>query len=142
MEAPDTCVVELDCGHARHVRDRPPLERHGWVREPAERAARIGQSIECGRCEQLQRPESTTRYREGPPWTQATIPAGLRHRHTLKAGTWGELVVLAGHATLRYFEPLDRTCELGPGEVGVVPPQIPHELEASDDVRLRLDFYR
>jgi hypothetical protein len=51
VESEGTCVVELECGHRRHVRDRPPLERHPWVRTEAGRAARIGERIECGLCE-------------------------------------------------------------------------------------------
>lgn len=45
------CVVTLDCGHRRHVRHRPPFEMHAWVLDEGQRAARVGQAIECGRCE-------------------------------------------------------------------------------------------
>lgn len=142
VESDDSVVVHLDCRHRRHVRDRPPLERHPWVRDPAAHAERVGTSIECGWCETLRRPDDVARYREGPVWDAATIPAGLRARHTLKAGVWGELVVLAGRVRLRWLAPLDRTVELGAGDTVSIPPELPHELEIVGDVQLRVDFYR
>jgi DTW domain-containing protein len=51
VESEDTVVVELDCGHRRHVRDRPPLSSHPWVRDADARARRIGAAIECGHCD-------------------------------------------------------------------------------------------
>lgn len=50
VESDDACIVTLECGHRRHVRDRPPFERHPWVRDADARAQRIGAEIECGLC--------------------------------------------------------------------------------------------
>lgn len=50
-ESEGACIVELECGHSRHVRDRPPFESFPWVRDPAERSARVGTAIECGLCD-------------------------------------------------------------------------------------------
>lgn len=141
-ESADTCVVALDCGHRRHVRDRPPFERHPWVRDADARAARVGQSIECGRCDALERPTTAQRYREGTPWTDATLPAGLRKAHSLKAGVWGELVVLAGTARLRFDPPFARTLQLAAGDVASIPPELTHELVLGADALVRVDFYR
>jgi ferredoxin len=141
-ESPGTCVVELDCGHRRHVRDRPPLERHAWVHDARARDARIGTPIECGWCDACVRPEGVRRYREGPSWDAGAIPAGLLASHRLRAGVWGELVVLEGRVRLRYLAPLDRELVLEAGAVAAIPPELPHELELLGDVRLRLDFYR
>lgn len=141
-ESPTVCVVDLDCGHSRHVRDRPPLETHPWVRDAEQRLARIGAKIECGSCDALSRPPNARRYREGPPWTAATLPAGLRKRHELGAGVWAELVVITGRARLRYHAPLDRSVEIAVGQTGSVPPEVPHELELLDEAIVRLDFYR
>ena len=142
VESIDTCVVELDCGHRRHVRDRPPLERYPWVRDAAARAARVGQSIECGRCDALERPSTAVRYREGVPWTNATLPAGLRKAHALKAGVWGELVVLAGSARLRFDPPIARSLSLTAGDVASIPPEVSHELALDEDAVVRIDFWR
>lgn len=51
VESEDTCVVELECGHRRHVRDRPPLSSHPWVRDADARQQRISERIECGLCD-------------------------------------------------------------------------------------------
>lgn len=139
---PDGAVVAtLDCGHRRHVVHRPPLASNPWILDAAEREARLGQRIECGRCDALERPVDMTCYRQTAVFEAATIPAGLLHSHTLKPGVWAEIVVLAGR--LRYrIAPLARELILEPGVPGVVPPEVPHEIAALGDVRVRIDFYR
>jgi hypothetical protein len=49
-------VAELACGHAQHVRHRPPWQLRPWVTTEAGRAARIGQSIDCPSCDPLVEP--------------------------------------------------------------------------------------
>jgi hypothetical protein len=48
-------VAELECGHERHVRHRPPFEQRPWVLDAERRRARLGSSIDCGLCEQQAR---------------------------------------------------------------------------------------
>lgn len=141
-ESETVCVVELDCGHRRHVRDRPPFERYPWVRDATARAEKIGASIECLRCDALERPSTAQRYREGTPWTRATLPAALGQSHALKTGVWGELVVLAGTARLRFDPPLARSLALAAGDVASIPPELTHELALDDDALVRIDFWR
>lgn len=141
-ESPGAAVASLDCGHRRHILHRPPLASNAWVLDPEQRKARIGQPIECGRCEALERPAGAVCYRQTPVFEAATIPAGLLQQHTLKAGVWAEIVVLSGRLRYRIHAPLDRELILEPGVVGVVPPEIPHEIAALGDVRVRIDFYR
>ncbi|MGB5398568.1 MAG: DUF3565 domain-containing protein [Gammaproteobacteria bacterium] len=43
-------VAELACGHARHVRHRPPWQNRPWVLTEKSRAAMIGKELECGLC--------------------------------------------------------------------------------------------
>ena len=43
-------VAELECGHTRHVRHRPPWQNRPWVETPDGRAAQMGQMLECTRC--------------------------------------------------------------------------------------------
>lgn len=45
-------IAELECGHRRHVRHRPPFELRPWVVDAEERRARLGTTIACGLCEQ------------------------------------------------------------------------------------------
>lgn len=142
LESEGTCVASLDCGHTRHIRHRPPLENYPWILDPAQRDARVGERIECGRCDALERPADAVRYRQTDVFEAATIPAGLLKRHTLKAGAWGEIVVLSGRLRYTIHGPMDREFILEPGAVGVVPPEVPHEIEPLGDVRVRIDFYR
>jgi hypothetical protein len=44
-------VAELSCGHAQHVRHRPPFELRPWVLDDATRNARIGTARDCPLCE-------------------------------------------------------------------------------------------
>jgi hypothetical protein len=44
-------VAELDCGHAQHVRHRPPFQNRPWILSDAERASRIGSARDCPLCD-------------------------------------------------------------------------------------------
>src|SRR3982750_2606079 len=43
-------VAELACGHARHVRHRPPFQLRPWVVDVEGRRERLGTLLECGLC--------------------------------------------------------------------------------------------
>jgi hypothetical protein len=45
-------VAQLSCGHARHVRHRPPWQNRPWVLTAESRASMIDQELECGLCAQ------------------------------------------------------------------------------------------
>ena len=45
-------VAELDCGHRRHVRHRPPLFPEPWVLDADARRERIGSPLECRLCDE------------------------------------------------------------------------------------------
>jgi hypothetical protein len=45
-------VAELACGHNQHVRHRPPWIVRPWVLTPEGRQARIGQRLDCKRCDE------------------------------------------------------------------------------------------
>ena len=45
-------VADLDCGHGRHMRHRPPFQNREWVMRPDGRAAMIGTEIDCAKCDQ------------------------------------------------------------------------------------------
>jgi uncharacterized caspase-like protein len=47
-------VVELDCGHTRHVRHKPPWQNRPWVTTEAGRSQMIGKLIQCGLCNRLE----------------------------------------------------------------------------------------
>ena len=41
----------LACGHRQHVRHQPPLVARPWVLTAEGRHSRVGQVLECARCE-------------------------------------------------------------------------------------------
>jgi hypothetical protein len=45
-------VAELECGHSQHVRHDPPWQVREWVTTPEGRADRLGQTLECRRCDE------------------------------------------------------------------------------------------
>ena len=44
-------VADLECGHTQHVRHEPPWQVRPWVLTPEGRAAMIGSSLDCVRCD-------------------------------------------------------------------------------------------
>ena len=51
VDAEGDWVAELDCGHTRHVRHRPPWFDRPWVVDPVQRAAAIGAPMDCVECD-------------------------------------------------------------------------------------------
>ncbi len=141
-ESSAAIVVELDCGHRRHVRHRPPLEDHRWVLDDALAESRVGECIECGRCAGLEAPAKLETYRTTPTFTAAEIPAGLRREHRTKAGVWGRVVVEQGWAELRFVSLDNRSVRAEAGQSVAIPPDLAHVLVTSDDVRLYIEFAR
>jgi len=44
-------IADLECGHTRHVRHKPPWQVREWVTTEEGRAARIGQTLDCVKCD-------------------------------------------------------------------------------------------
>jgi tellurite resistance-related uncharacterized protein len=87
-------------------------------------------------------PTNAEVYKETPIFTEATAPAGLRARHTTKAGTWGRIVIFEGALRYRILEPVVEEHLLTPEHPGVVEPEVPHEVEPMGAVRFRVQFLR
>jgi tellurite methyltransferase len=51
-------VAELECGHAQHVRHRPPFTNRPWVTTPEGRATFLGHELDCRRCYEENRPQA------------------------------------------------------------------------------------
>jgi hypothetical protein len=54
-DAENHWVAELECGHGQHVRDDPPWRERPSVRTEEERASRLGQELNCVRCDEFTR---------------------------------------------------------------------------------------
>lgn len=140
-DAADEWIVHLDCGHRRHVRHRPPLSDYPWLGDAPGRETRVGAEIECGRCGRGELPDGAAAYRTTDVFDEATLPAGLRRDHTIRAGSWGRVEVLAGR--LHFVMPalaIDR--ELTEGEHAIIPPEVSHHVEPLGPVRMRVVFLR
>src|SRR5215831_15228534 len=84
-------VALLACGHPQHVRHTPPFMNRPWVTTEEGRAAKIGQMLDCVRCDRFELPPSFTRYRQTDVFTEHTTPPALRRDHTTKPGVWAKI---------------------------------------------------
>lgn len=135
-------VAELDCGHTRHVRHRPPFQEASWVQTEAGRHEKLGTPVPCPLCRMPRRPRCLEAYKETPEYDADSLPAGLRRTHQLKPGTWGEIEVLSGRVHYVLEDEADLTVTLRPGVPGIVAPTRPHHVRPSHDARLRIRFLR
>lgn len=134
-------VALLGCGHRQHVRHDPPLVERPWVTSAEGRRGRLGQTLECVRCDDFELPDDAVPYKRTVDFTEVTVPAALRADHTTKPGVWGRIVVSEGR--LRYVvDPLRRTFELVPGTPGIVVPEVPHRVEPLGPTRFHVEFLR
>lgn len=134
-------VAELSCLHTQHMRHNPPLNFRPWVTDPAGRQERIGTEIACRPCDQARLPDALTHLRTAGPFTDQTLPAGLRRTHQTAEGVWGVLRVLGGtiRCRLEVCPPLD--VELAAGSDQPLPPGIAHHIELSSPAEVAVEFW-
>ncbi len=135
-------VAELACGHAQHVRHRPPFESRLWVTTEAGRRAFVGTALPCPLCRMPKLPTDVAPYKQTPTFDARSVPAGLKRSHTLKADTWGEIVVEQGRVLYVLEDDGDVAVVLLPGVVGVIAPERPHHVEPDEDARFFVRFSR
>jgi tellurite resistance-related uncharacterized protein len=87
-------------------------------------------------------PADVVPYRRTAEFTETTVPAGLRRRHTTKPGVWGRIRVLEGELRYRILEPRLEERVLSAELPGVVEPEVPHEVEPIGAVRFYVEFLR
>ncbi|HEX4340584.1 MAG TPA: DUF3565 domain-containing protein [Polyangiaceae bacterium] len=133
-------VAELACGHAQHVRHRPPFESRPWVTSEAGRRAFVGTALPCPLCRMPKLPADVAPYKNTAVFDADSVPAGLKRTHALKPDTWGEIVVEQGHVLYVLEDEGDRGVMLRPGVIGVIAPGRPHHVELHDDARFFVRF--
>ncbi len=134
-------VALLACGHAQHVRHTPPFMNRPWVTSEAGRTSRLGQQLDCVRCDAAELPAAFVAFKRTAIFDAATVPAGLRRNHSTRAGVWARIVVLEG--ALRYHVAGTATAQdLTPVRGGVVVPEVVHHVEPVGAVRFYVEFYR
>jgi tellurite methyltransferase len=134
-------VAELACGHAQHVRHRPPWELRPWVTSEEGRNAMRGAALECGRCVMPELPELARVYKQTATFTEATVPAGLLRDHRTRAGVWARIVVTSGELGYTLEAPA-RAFVLTPKCPGIVPPEAPHFVMPIGRVEFHVEFLR
>jgi tellurite resistance-related uncharacterized protein len=87
-------------------------------------------------------PPDAAAYQRTPEFSESSIPAALRRRHTTKPGVWGRICVLEGSLRYRILEPAQEDHVLSPGRPGIVEPEVPHEVEPLGRVRFFVEFLR
>ena len=135
-------IAELDCGHRRHVRHRPPLGERAWALSEAGRASRIGTPLDCARCDARELPAEFAAYRRTPTFDERGLPDALRARHRTKAGVWGRLEVVSGRLRFESEPPLPICEVLEAGQGTWIPPELEHAVTPLGPVALYVEFYR
>jgi tellurite methyltransferase len=135
-------VAELGCGHAQHVRHRPPFFSRPWVTTPEGRDSMLGTELDCVRCDRLELPEGLLAYKRTAEFDETSTPEGLRKDHSTKAGVWGVIHVVSGHLRYVIDDMLGRELHLDADTPGVVAPEVRHHVELEGPVRFYVEFYR
>ncbi|KUL92740.1 hypothetical protein DK26_27405 [Bosea sp. WAO] len=86
-------------------------------------------------------PDDLVAYKRTPPFTEATVPAGLLRAHETKPGVWARLHVTEGALRFRdLVTGVERL--LSPGIHPLVFPASPHEVAPDGMVRFFVEFLR
>ncbi|MDQ7057767.1 MAG: DUF3565 domain-containing protein [Ghiorsea sp.] len=132
-------VADLDCFHGQHVRHEPPFFNRPWSATAEGRASKLGEVLDCRRCDVLEFPKGLKEYKRTPTFTQDTIPKGLLKHHTTKMGIWGKIHVLQGK--LLYSPEGQASMVIGVGEESNVVPEMLHCVAAEGLVQFYVAFY-
>ena len=135
-------VAELDCGHGRHVRHRPPLVMRPWVATEAGRGTMLGSELDCVRCDRMEWPDGLDSSHRTPEFDAASVPDALRSDHATKRGVWGRIHVFEGGLTYHVDAPIHRSFRVGPQSSAVIVPEVRHRVEPVGAVRFFIEFAR
>lgn len=134
-------IALLSCGHPQHVRHNPPFINRSWVATEEGRSSMLGKMLNCVRCEKFELPDYFIPYKRTPVFTEESLPVGLRNDHSTKAGVWGKIKVAEGK--VRYRVPdFGADMELSTDKVGIVVPEVLHNVQPLGAVRFFVEFYR
>ena len=127
-------IAILSCGHAQHVRHNPPFINRPWVTTEQGRVPKAaGHKFEL--------PDSFIAYKKTPVFTEESLPGALRKDHATRVGVWGKIIVAEGK--LRYRVPaLQADMELSQDKIGIVVPEVLHNVEPLGTIRFFVEFYK
>ena len=134
-------VAILNCGHLQHVRHSPPFINRPWVITEFGRKSKIGETLNCVRCDKFEFPGNFIPYKKTPVFTEESLPSGLKNDHSTKAGVWGKIILTEG--TLQYrVNSLKTDTVLSPNEPGIILPEILHSVALLGPVKFYVEFYK
>ena len=137
----DDWTALLSCGHRQHVRHDPPFVNRPWTVTAAGRASRLGEKLNCVRCDRFELPDGCVAYARTPEFSEHSIPKALRARHVTATGIWGRIVVTAGALRYRCAE-LETDVTLTPEQPGIVAPEASHQVDSAGPVRFFVELLR
>ena len=134
-------VATLNCGHLQHVRHSPPFINRPWVITEFGRKSKIGETLNCVRCDKFEFPGNFIPYKKTPVFTEESLPSGLKNDHSTKTGVWGKIILTEG--TLQYrVNSLKTDTVLSPNETGIILPEILHSVALLGPVKFYVEFYK
>jgi len=134
-------VATLNCGHLQHVRHSPPFINRPWVITESGRKNKIGETLNCVRCDKFELPGNFVPYKKTPVFTEESLPSGLKNDHSTKTGVWGKIILIEG--TLQYrVNSLKTDIVLSPNKLGVILPEILHSVALLGPVKFYVEFYK
>ncbi len=135
-------VARLDCGHAQHVRHRPPFQNRPWVVAETGRSRMLGTELDCPLCDRMEPPVGAVAYRRTPEFDAASVPRGLTSDHATRQGIWGRIHVLEGRLVYRVGTPVNTSFVVKAGSSAVVVPEVRHRVEPGKSARFYIEFSR
>lgn len=87
-------------------------------------------------------PADVVEYKRTAVFDRATVPPGLLRAHALKAGTWGEIVVLSGQVEYVVEAEPELRWQLSPGVPGTVTPSQRHHVALGEGATFYVRFLR
>lgn len=87
-------------------------------------------------------PDGLLAFKRTPDFEENTLPNGLRSRHFISPGVWGKIHVMEGKLKYSILEPLDQEMVLNSSVIGVVLPEVPHQVEPLGQTRFYVEFFR
>ena len=134
-------VATLNCGHLQHVRHSPPFINRPWVITEFGRKSKLGETLNCARCDKFEFPGNFIPYKKTPVFTEKSLPSGLKNDHSTKTGVWGKIILTEG--TLQYrVNSLKTDTVLSPNETGIILPEILHSVALLGPVKFYVEFYK
>jgi tellurite methyltransferase len=134
-------VAILSCGHSQHVRHNPPFINRPWTATAAGRSGMIGKPLNCVRCDNFELPDHFIPYKRTTEFNEESVPAALRKDHSTKTGVWAKITVTRGKLLYR-IPALGKETELSVDRLGIVLPEVLHNVEPLGSASFFVEFYK